>query len=290
MNQDHLHKLVNEMRDRLDALAEEVVRLAQEQEEAPGERGAPMPEVLLDRTGFYDLTRVIPPTRSDEPDSIVGGFATRDFADCCAVGSDERFYCTGTLIAPNVVVTARHCKGVTRVFLRGYDVDIPEDGEILRVRKQFDHPSDDLRVLVLEGDSSVKPRRVARGAEVRADTALAVGFGTIDFGGMLGYGIKRLVEVPVVSLGCESKEDADKYGCRMGTEMVAGHRGLNRDSCRGDSGGPLYIMAPEGGYYLLGATSRGAKTGLRMCGDGGIYVRIDQFLDWVRDVTGVDIE
>ena len=71
--------------------------------------------------------------------------------------------------------------------------------------------------------------------------------------------------------------------------MVAGHRGLRMDSCKGDSGGPLYIEDREGEYYLLGATSRGARDALTTCGDGGIYVRVDLCLDWIREVTGVEI-
>ena len=93
-----------------------------------------------------------------------------------------------------------------------------------------------------------------------------------------------------MSLGCESPADQARFGCRAGTEMVAGHRGLLRDSCRGDSGGPLYIQNPAGDFYLLGATSRGSRDGSHVCGDGGIYVRVDHFLDWIHEKTGVAIE
>src|SRR5262245_14249486 len=46
---------------------------------------------------------VYPPTTQDEPEAIVGGRPTTDFPDCCAVGDGSAFYCTGTLIAPNLV-------------------------------------------------------------------------------------------------------------------------------------------------------------------------------------------
>jgi secreted trypsin-like serine protease len=72
--------------------------------------------------------------------------------------------------------------------------------------------------------------------------------------------------------------------------MVAGHRGLLLDSCRGDSGGPLYIRNTDGEYFLIGATSRGIRDSFTTCGDGGIYVRVDLCLDWIRNVTGVAIE
>ena len=234
---------------------------------------------------------VIPPTAPDSVDEIVGGSQTGEFPDCCAVGTDHRYCCSGTLIAPTVVVTADHCENITRVFLMGNNIEEPHAGETIRVINQFSHPEVDLKVLVLERASQVQPRHVAQGAEVyAAETAMLAGFGTIDLHGTIGYGLKRKVEVPIKSLGCGAATDAKQYGCLPNRELVAGHRGLQRDSCQGDSGGPLYIKSYAGDYYLLGATSRGARGGFTSCGDGGIYVRVDLCLGWIRTVTGVEIE
>ena len=79
----------------------------------------------------FDLSKVIPPTQTNEPDSIVGGVPTSDFPDCCAVGNGNGYFCTGTLIAPTLVVTAEHCTGVTQVFLKGNDVNNPNSGETI---------------------------------------------------------------------------------------------------------------------------------------------------------------
>lgn len=234
---------------------------------------------------------VIPPSQQDEPESIVGGIPTTDYPDCCAIGDDDGFFCTGTLIAPRLVVTAKHCQGVTRVFLKGSDVRHLEDGEVRRVVDEKAHPDSDIRVLILESDSTVKPRHVAQGAEIgNPKKARLVGFGTVNLAGTVGYGLKRRVDVPITSLGCATPEDETKFGCNCGKEMVAGHRGLLKDSCRGDSGGPLYIKNADGGYSILGATSRGLGNTANVCGDGGIYVRVDQFLDWIREETGLDVE
>ena len=283
-----ISQLIAEIQQQLEQLAADVEEIRR------GDAGASTP------AGPYDLTKVIPPTVTDEPDSIIGGLATRDFPDCCSVGNDDQFYCTGTLIAPNVVVTAGHCTGATRVFLKGYNINQPETGEIIRVKKEngeylrYVHETADLMVLVLEHDSIVTPRHVAQGLEVRdVENCTLVGFGTINFSGTQGYGVKRVVTVPITSLGCNSAEEANDYGCEQGSEIVAGHRGLDRDSCKGDSGGPLYILSSFGEYYLLGATSRGASSPdgpTRVCGDGGIYVRVDVYLDWIREKTGVSIE
>ncbi len=229
-----------------------------------------------------------PPTES--PTEIIGGVETDAFPDCCAVGNDEGYYCSGTLIAPNVVVTADHCQGVTRVFLKGNDVTAPKTGETLAVVQHYSHSEVDLQVLVLAQNSEVLPRAITP-ESVLADVtqATVVGFGTINPEGTYGYGRKRRVEVPIMSLDCGGSDDPKHYGCLPGREIVAGHSGLMLDTCRGDSGGPLYLHGADGQYYLLGATSRGARGGFHTCGDGGIYVRVDLCLDWIRQVTGVEI-
>jgi hypothetical protein len=236
----------------------------------------------------FDPARVIPPTQTEDPDSIVGGMPTLEFPDCCAVGNATQYYCTGTLIAPTLIVTARHCPDLKRAFLKGHDISQPGSGETIEIEKEFAHKEADLRLLVLRKASSVAPRHIAQAAEVQGTRALLVGFGTVDFAGTVGYGIKRKVEVPITSIACRGADENTRYGCRPGVEMVAGHRGLDRDSCRGDSGGPLYILSAEGTYHLLGVTSRGVG-GPRVCGDGGIYVRVDQFLDWIHTTTGIAI-
>jgi hypothetical protein len=221
---------------------------------------------------------------------IVGGQETLEFPDCCAVGNQQGYYCSGTLIAPTLVVTAAHCRAVTRVFLKGSDITHPEEGVEIPVVKQIFHPTQDLSVLVLKdaAPGDITPRHVAQGKEVKGRRTLLVGFGTVNFQGTIGYGKKRMVEVPIRSIRCSTHTAQTNYGCRDDTEMVAGHRGLMKDSCHGDSGGPAYIKSSTGEYYLLGATSRGISDSDVECGDGGIYVRVDKCLDWIRQVTGID--
>ncbi|HEX7174918.1 MAG TPA: trypsin-like serine protease [Pyrinomonadaceae bacterium] len=283
-------QMFDELQDRLNHLESEVGELRRKSG-GGGQRSMPNRRDEVVSPDPFRRSEVFPPSTQGEPESIVGGKMTTDFPDCCAVGDDTEFYCTGTLIAPRLVVTAQHCPDLRRVFLKGNDVSRLDTGEVIRVVDNKEHPSNDLRVLVLERDSAVKPRHVAQGAEVgNPKKARLVGFGTVNLGGTIGYGVKRMVDVPITSLGCESANDQTKFGCSGGKEMVAGHKGLLKDSCRGDSGGPLYIKSSTGAYYLLGATSRGLGNTNNVCGDGGIYVRVDKFLDWIRQETGIDVE
>lgn len=239
----------------------------------------------------YDLTKAVPPTATSEPlDRIVGGRLTTAFPDCCAIGDERGYFCSGTLIGSRLVVTAKHCSEFEngRVYLKGYDVSKPEDGEVIQVASKHLHPIADIMLLTLAHDATVPPRRVATSEEIDAlapTNCTLVGFGNTDYEGKVGYGIKRRVETPIVVLLSAGNEDFADFGSVSGIEMVAGHRGLNRDSCTGDSGGPLYVRDLSGDYLLLGATSRGI-TGGRTCGDGGIYCRLDKFDKWIEETKG----
>lgn len=231
---------------------------------------------------------------------VVGGIPTtyQEFPDCCAVGdlaTPTRYYCSGTLIAPTVVVTAQHCYNpecgnlTSSVFLNGVDIAQPGAGETIEVAYQIMHPEMDFRVLVLDRPSTVKPRKIASlGQALRAKVGLVVGFGCINLNGTIGYGIQRKVEVPIIAHDGGTARVQKKYGSQKG-EMVAGHSGLLRDSCRGDSGGPLYVrdVTAPNEYLLVGATKCGTRDAKNVCGDGGIYTRVDLIKEWIEGVTGL---
>jgi secreted trypsin-like serine protease len=228
---------------------------------------------------------------------IIGGSTVtgKEFADCVAVGDDDDWGCTGTLIAPTVVLTAGHCQKLhSRIFVGN---DVEGRGRQFRVRRHVRHPDwardmrNDLMLLVLEkAVTGVKPRALARADQIDAAVdGRVVGFGTTDLGGTVGYGRKLQTDVPIVSRACtgrvKKRKDSAVYGCHLGKEIVAGKPLLNHDTCRGDSGGPLYVA--QGNRWLLaGVTSRGTDLATSMCGDGGIYTRVDRYRDWIASVIG----
>jgi secreted trypsin-like serine protease len=231
---------------------------------------------------------------------VIGGSRVTgaNFADCVAVGNDDQFGCTGTLIAKKVVVTAGHCaKFATRVF---FGNDVTGNGKSIAVKERTPHPkyhksqNNDLMVLTLERPATVTPRVLADGVRIDAATdGRAVGFGNVDATGTFGYGTKRQVDVPIASVACSGKvagqKDTMAYGCDLGLELVAGKPMLGKDSCSGDSGGPFYVSDGRNGWLLAGATSRATKSAMASCGDGGIYVRLDKYREWIEDVTGVKL-
>jgi secreted trypsin-like serine protease len=225
---------------------------------------------------------------------IVGGTETRDFPDCVAVGSETGWCCSGTLIAPNVVLTAGHCdRSCASRVLIGSDID-SASAVVINVAEAVRHPDynsggmhHDLTVLILERDvGTVTPCRIAdAGAIDGAIYVRAVGFGNVDRNGSFGYGLKRQVDIPIASVSCSAITDPATYGCDADLELIAGQPFLNRDTCNGDSGGPVYIRVGAE-WHLAGATSRATDNSISRCGDGGIYVRVDRYLDWIRSVPG----
>jgi secreted trypsin-like serine protease len=149
-------------------------------------------------------------------------------------------------------------------------------------------------VLLLEEPvDDVTPRPLAAAAVIDGATdGRVVGFGHTDPSGEFGYGRKRQVDVPIASPDCRGsshgRSDVEYYGCYLGKEIVAGRLGLVQDSCSGDSGGPFYIEA-AGEWLLAASVSRATLSARHPCGDGGIYVRVDAYRDWIESIPGVQL-
>lgn len=232
---------------------------------------------------------------------IVGGapVAAGTYPECACIGNDDDWFCTGVLIAPNIVLTAGHCApNITRVFLKGRSILLSSQGEEIGVKAVHVHPdydmglvpANDIALLILERDSEVEPIQLATRAEVdAADDTVLVGFGYDDPERPWGFGTKREANVGLPT-GLVSPEElhfleADK-GFDNRSEFYAGAKDLGVDSCNGDSGGPAYVMV-ENELRLAGLTSRAARDRDVNCGDGGIYTRVTAHLEWIAEVTGV---
>jgi len=232
------------------------------------------------------------PLDPSEPD-VVGGTEAPPgkWNDTAAVLFDGQAACTGTLIAPDVVLTAGHCiGGITSVVLGSTDWAQP-GGEEIAVVQEIEYPgsfsSYDVGLLLLERPSSYEPRVLATGCvlerSLQAGAAVTiVGYGAIDqFGNQF---TSRLMEADTT---ITDPDCTGGRGCNgsvsPGGELGAGGGGI--DSCFGDSGGPLYLLDPSGAY-LVGATSRGYSDSQVPCSEGGIYVRPDAVIDWIEETSG----
>lgn len=205
-----------------------------------------------------------------------------EFLDVAAVGGPKGYGCTGVLVAPRWVLTARHCLPATRVLFGGsikagmlvtpvLETVVPPDGAV------------DLALLRIATSPSVTPRtrRTPAATNVPAGLMRIVGFGASDADGALGAGVKRTADVPVFGWGCDEAR-ATAVGCRPGGEMILGRHG-EADTCNGDSGGPMFER-DNGSFRLIAVTSRPLAGAVHRCGDGGIYTRVDRAATWIDGV------
>ena len=229
--------------------------------------------------------------------AIVGGsdVAVGKWQDAAAIRTNNDWFCSGTLIAPNVVLTAGHCNEdlPNNVLVGTSSLSRPTEGEIINVKTRIEYPTSqrnaDLLVLVLERDSKFEPRPIATGwarAEIKNGAAVQiVGFGAIDRDGNQYTPSLKEATTTITDFDCSLSS-----GCRTpvkpGGELGAGGMGI--DTCGGDSGGPLYLET-EFGTFLAGATSRGYSDNQYYCSEGGIYVRPDKFVEWIETSAGVKV-
>jgi len=208
--------------------------------------------------------------------------------------------CSGTLVAPQVVVTAAHC--VSAETIPGdIQLDLPASAfgvvegardvsraspvQIHRLRSITRHPgfapaelhvdglsdANDIAVMVLETEAIVlRPTPILPMAEVDVlvrprDGLLISGYGESNLD-RSGSGLLSLAETPYVG--------------RTERELVAGGDD-EPDTCYGDSGGPAYVLS-GGVRYLLGVASRGTTVD-SACGTGSIFTLASAYEQWLRE-------
>ncbi len=225
---------------------------------------------------------------------IIGGSTTAsgNWPDVGAVLGAQGL-CSGTLIAPDVVITAGHCAEVNPTQVKLNTTDYNGAGGITASVKSITaypnwQTTYDVSVIVLTAPvTGVTPRKVATactfaGGWTNGASVHLVGFGATDIQAQGNNSKLYEVSVPLTDATC-----ATGNGCKAGVspngEFVAG--GSGKDSCNGDSGGPVFMDTPRG-PILVGAVSRATDSATNPCGDGGIYVRTDKVIAWLESTTG----
>jgi trypsin len=242
--------------------------------------------------------------------AIVGGSdaAAGEYPSVAEITFGQSFLCSGTLIAPNFVLTAGHCGSVTGAAVASpaawpaplIDVRIgsnkPGQGELVPVSQAIVEPDYlvnsgyDITLLKLSRNSTKTPTHVvgAGGASLWAPSTLEeiVGFGTTSEGGDTPATLQK-AKVPITTdaycAGAYSDFDATSMVC-------AGYPQGGTDTCQGDSGGPMFGRDAGGALKVVGATSFG--DGCARPNKPGVYARVggDVLREWIRSEApaGVD--
>lgn len=247
--------------------------------------------------------------------AVVGGKPVPDgqFRYVANVRVMGAFGCTGTLIAPQWVLSAGHCGSATGSLSQGaapspiawpaqaYEVVLGtanSDGQggeshaVSQVLVDSDYlvtngQGNDVTLLKLDQPTRIAPMRIAAAGErsswLPGKLATIAGFGASSGDGSQMPARMQYGQVPITTdQYCAGAYGDGSFDPR--TMVCAGYPQGGTDTCTGDSGGPLLAPVSDS-FRLVGATSFGE--GCAEPGKPGVYARVAEgpIREWLKTVV-----
>nr|XP_018916831.1 PREDICTED: serine protease snake-like [Bemisia tabaci] len=220
------------------------------------------------------------------------------------------YYCGGTLISENFVLTAAHCIGTSlgdpvQVRLGELILNNEDDGASpvdVRVERTIVHPDyrddrkyNDIALIRLERkvtfSASIRPSCLHQGGELHR-LPEATGWGYTEFGGKRSDALQKVKLDVINNTQCDQLYDAERREPNRALErgiietmLCAGKLDGGADTCQGDSGGPFGLPSRDNvcQHVIVGVTSFG-----KFCGQEnspGVYTRVSSYLPWIENIV-----
>jgi len=235
---------------------------------------------------------------------IVNGYEAikHEYPFMAALMNRQRQFCGGSLIDDNHILTAAHCVAhmskydVQNLRVRLGDHNIKTNSEAnhveKRVKRVIRHKGfssstlwNDVAILTLEDDvqytSNIQPICLAQGRKKYVgNTVTVAGWGTLREGGSQPASLMK-VDVKV----WENSRCKESYGSSapggITSHMLCASES-DRDSCSGDSGGPLFDCPYNGSCEQIGIVSWGIGCAKQQY--PGVYTRVTEMMPWIKRI------
>ena len=221
-----------------------------------------------------------------------------EFPECVALCSGTQFIGSGVLLSPHFVLTAQHVldAGPNQVYIGPSFGDVGgqyyplASGPNATSFRNADGTYPDLVLIHLAGGVNLSSfPTIADSADnvSQLETVVLAGYGTTNptaSGAETPY--RRYVSIPLSPSYCACNEPFNPAQMLCGIKLINGHPALPPlmvSECKGDSGGPAYTS--ETGHRLCAIitdsfgldAANGPNHEATVCGNGGVYVRLDVF-------------
>jgi trypsin len=202
---------------------------------------------------------------------------------------DFGHFCGGTLIRPDIVMSAAHCGGGSMsVRVGAHDIS-RDEGKVIKVTKQIIHNQYDpdstnydfmlLKLAEPVPDGTPIARLHNRDDLQDNDSVYVIGWGNMNVNGFKPAKVLQHVEVKYIPNNeCNRNQAYD--GKITNAMLCAGEDNGGEDACQGDSGGPL-VRKDGNDHTLVGVVSWGY--GCASAQFPGVYSRITEVSGWIND-------
>jgi len=220
----------------------------------------------------------------------------------------QKFFCGGSLIAADVVLTAGHCfrsidpngdvntqPGSVSAVVGTINLD--GSGEIIDVQEIYVHPNYNYQdyqsydevdlaiVKLVRASTTGTPVTLISSNQANLENdglqSIVSGWGVTSANTVNGQPsqVLRFVQIPLVDTAtCQASVPNGVDILITENYICAGEQ--NQDACFGDSGGPLVI--PSAGNTQIGVVSAGTQVAEPLCGgEYGTYSRLLPHRDWI---------
>ncbi|MBO2454524.1 DUF1986 domain-containing protein [Actinomadura barringtoniae] len=210
-------------------------------------------------TGFS-----VPAFASPAGPPIIGGHTVTDAPWAASVYQSGNFACSGTIIAPTWVLTAKHCTKSNSITARVGSPYRSRATEI-RVSQVKVSPNSDLALLQLEKPFQTTYSQLADADPAANSTNQICGWGRTSYNGSASDQLK-CADVRVTSTTCTDNDGARALCSTKGTG----------NAWKGDSGGPEFFNNHQVGVAST-ADGRSKQT----------YASVTVSRSWIRSTAGV---